>query len=146
MGKYEVEPSQAVGGAQLSSCKQFTAGLKQGRHIFNVCLEIPMCGVEKALEESNRSLESTAEQSVSGDFNSVQASRELDTICQVKYEGHRDCLGLRVAGKARVETSRFLLQEAEFMVLLPPRCADYRRAGGCGQRHVMSEPTDIPYD
>lgn len=36
MAEHEVEPSQAVGGAQLSSCKQFTAALKQARGIFKV--------------------------------------------------------------------------------------------------------------
>lgn len=49
-----------------------------------------MCGVEKALEESRRSPE-RAERSVPGGLNSVQASRKLDAICQVNYEGHRDC-------------------------------------------------------
>lgn len=85
-----------------------------------------MCGVEKALEESDRSQESRAK--CSGDLNSVQGSRELDAICQAKYEGHCDHLGLRVAGEVRVETRRFLSQEPEFIVLLPPRCADYRWA------------------
>lgn len=90
MAEYEVEPSQSVGGAQLSSCKQFTTGPKQGRDIFKVMfVRKSPCAVWRRHWRKAAGVW-RAERSVPGDLNSVQASRELDTICQVNYEGHRD--------------------------------------------------------